>query len=164
MGRPGDVPHRQARAAARVAVELGQDDGVDADGLVEAVGDGDRVLPGHRVDHEQHVVRRDLAPDRLELAQQGLVDVQTPRGVEDERREPARGRLFAGGAADLERRLSELSGYRHAELGAERAELIHRGRPLVSAAASTGAAPAWCKAAPASPRSSSCPSPAGPSA
>jgi len=36
-GPAGDVPHRERRAAARVAVELGQDDRVDADRLIEAV-------------------------------------------------------------------------------------------------------------------------------
>jgi hypothetical protein len=73
---PGDVPDRERGAAARIAVHLGEDDRVDADGLVELVGDRDRVLAGHRVDHEQHVMRRDLAPDRLQLGQQRLVDVQ----------------------------------------------------------------------------------------
>ena len=64
-GPPGDVAHGQGRAAARVAVQLRQRDRVDADRLVEAVGDRDRVLPRHRVQDQEHVMRRHLAADQL---------------------------------------------------------------------------------------------------
>ena len=117
-------------AAARVAVHLGEDDRVDPDRLVELVGDRDGVLTGHRVHDEEHVMRRDLAPDRLQLAQQRLVDVKPAGGVEDERRQTAARRFFARGATDLERRLPGLAGHRNTELSAEGAELIHGGRPL----------------------------------
>ena len=51
----GDGLHRQRRAAAGVAVELGHHDAVELHRLGELLGDVDRVLAGHRVDHEQHV-------------------------------------------------------------------------------------------------------------
>ena len=52
-----DFLHRQRGTAARVAVDLGEDHAVEADRLVERVGDVDRFLTGHRVDDEQRVVR-----------------------------------------------------------------------------------------------------------
>ena len=54
--------HRQRRAATRVAVDLGEDHAVEADGLVERLRDVDRFLTGHRVDDEQRV--RAAAPRR----------------------------------------------------------------------------------------------------
>ena len=51
----GDRLDRQRGAAAGVAVELGQDHAVEVRGLVELLGDVDRVLAGHRVDDEQDV-------------------------------------------------------------------------------------------------------------
>ena len=47
---------RQRGAAAGVAVELRHHDPVELDDLGELLGDVDRVLAGHRVDDEQHVV------------------------------------------------------------------------------------------------------------
>jgi len=75
---------RQRGAAARVTVELAHDDAVELDRLGEALGDVDRVLPGHRVDDEQHVVRFDGVADADELGHQLLVDVQATAGVDDQ--------------------------------------------------------------------------------
>ena len=44
--------HGEGRAAARVAIQLREDHGVDADRLVEPVRDGDGVLARHRVHDE----------------------------------------------------------------------------------------------------------------
>ena len=57
-----DFLHRQRRATARVAVDLGEDHAVETDRVVERLGDVHRFLTGHRVDDEQRVVR--LAPRR----------------------------------------------------------------------------------------------------
>jgi hypothetical protein len=51
-GPSRDVADGERGAAARIAVHLGEDDRVDADGLVELFGDRDGVLAGHRVDDE----------------------------------------------------------------------------------------------------------------
>ena len=51
----GDVAHRERRAAARVAVELGEHDAGERQALVERARDVDRVLALHRVDHEQRL-------------------------------------------------------------------------------------------------------------
>ena len=79
----GDGLHRERRAAARVAVELRQDDAVEVDPLLERLRDVDGLLAGHRVEHEQDVRRLRLAPDRGELLHQRLVDVEAAGGVED---------------------------------------------------------------------------------
>jgi hypothetical protein len=52
----GDLRHRQARAAAGVAVELGQHDAVEADAVEERLRGRDGVLADHRVDDEEHLV------------------------------------------------------------------------------------------------------------
>ena len=75
-------------------------------------------------------MRPDLPPDRPELLEHRLVDVQAPRRVEDERREPARGRLLTRLPADRERRLPGGADDGDPELGAERPELVLRRRPL----------------------------------
>jgi hypothetical protein len=56
-GRAGDLPHRQRRAAARIAVGLGQDDAGQRQRLLEGLGGVDRVLALHGVDHEQGLDR-----------------------------------------------------------------------------------------------------------
>ena len=80
----GDGLDRQRGAAAGVAVELGHHDAVELDRLGELLGDVDRVLAGHRVDDEQHVVGLDGLPDPHELVHQLLVDVQAAAGVDDQ--------------------------------------------------------------------------------
>ena len=74
---------RKGRAAARVAVELGEDDAVDVEVFVERLRGVDRVLTGHRVDDEQDLIRLDLGLDGLQLVHERLVDVQTARRVEE---------------------------------------------------------------------------------
>ena len=55
--QPGHRADRQRRAAAGVAVDLGQDQAGDRRRLGERLGDGDRLLADHRVDHEQRLGR-----------------------------------------------------------------------------------------------------------
>src|SRR6187399_1783242 len=62
--RARDFLHAERGAAARVAVELGENDAADAEALVEALGRFDGVLADHRVDDEQHVLRADRVLDR----------------------------------------------------------------------------------------------------
>ena len=75
---------RQRRAAARVAVELRHHDAVELGRLRELLGDVDRVLARHRVDHQQDVVRPEQLLEVGELLHQLLVDVQPAGGVDDQ--------------------------------------------------------------------------------
>ena len=52
-----DLAHRERRAAARVAIELGQNDAGDAQRLVKMRGHADRLLAGGRVGDEQDFLR-----------------------------------------------------------------------------------------------------------
>ena len=97
------LAHRQRGTAARVAVELGEDHAVDADGVIEPLGDVHRLLAGHGVDGEDHLVHGRGLADVAQLVEQRLVDLQTAGGVEDDDvaveplglRDAARGRAAA---------------------------------------------------------------------
>ncbi len=52
--------------------------------LVEPLGDLDRVLAGHRVDHEERVVRLDGSRDLADLLHHLFVDGQAAGGVDDQ--------------------------------------------------------------------------------
>ena len=67
-----------------VAVELGQHDAVDPHRPGERLGDAHRLLAGHGVDHEEHVVGGDDLPHAAQLVHQRLVDLEAPGGVEDD--------------------------------------------------------------------------------
>ena len=80
----GDRLDRERRAAAGVAVELGQQHAVEVDPLGEGLGDVDGVLAGHRVEHSRMswgLVRLRIAG---QLVHQLLVDVQAAGGVDDQ--------------------------------------------------------------------------------
>ena len=82
--------HREHDAASRGPVELREDDPGHPDGLGELASLRDRVLPGRRVEDQEHL--GDLAggavrdpPDLLQLLEQVRLVVQPTRGVgEDE--------------------------------------------------------------------------------
>ena len=57
MGLPVDGADGERRAAPGVAVQLGEHDAVDAQGLVEGGGGVDGVLAGHGVHDQQDLVR-----------------------------------------------------------------------------------------------------------
>ena len=56
-GLAGDLANRKRRAAAGIAVHLGEDDAGQRQLLVELVGGVDRVLSGHGVGDEQDLLR-----------------------------------------------------------------------------------------------------------
>ena len=82
IGSAGDGAHRQRGAAAGVAVHAGHDDAGHADRVVERLGGVDRVLAGHRVDHQQSLGRIGGGADFLHLRHQRLVDREAAGGVE----------------------------------------------------------------------------------
>src|SRR6476660_273671 len=79
----GDVAHGQRRTAARVSVELGEDDPGEADSVPEGLRGVYRVLSDHRVDDEQDLLRLDGVPDRRGLLRYPGGDAQAPGGVAD---------------------------------------------------------------------------------
>ena len=99
----GDLAHRQRRAAAGVAVQLGQHHTGEADAVAERLGGGDGVLADHRVEHEQHLVGLDGVPDRGGLAHHLLVDAQPAGGVDDDHVEVLGVRLGEPGGRDGDR-------------------------------------------------------------
>src|SRR6516225_11074351 len=79
----GDVPDGQRRPAARVSVELGEDDPSKADAVPEGFRGVYRVLADHRVDDEQDLLRLDGVPDRRGLVHHLGVDAEASGGVDD---------------------------------------------------------------------------------
>ena len=163
--RAGDLPHRQRRAAARVAVELGQDDAGQRQRLLERLGGVDRVLALHRVDHEQRLDR--LRAPRAARGSRPSSPRRSPGGRRcrrSARRSSARARGRAPRARSPPAVWSRLDGNHSApacarhRLAAARSPPAGRRRPRPSAPSScasrSGAWPAW-------PWSWSCPRPAG---
>ena len=70
----GDRADRERRAAAGVAVDLGEDQAGHGHRGGERLGDRDGLLAGHRVDDEQRLDRLDRGVDRGDLGHQRLVD------------------------------------------------------------------------------------------
>ena len=81
-GLAGGRPDRECRAAAGVAVQLGQQHAVDAQRLVKRLGGVDRVLTGHGVHHQQDLVGLHRGLDGLQLVHQRLVDVEPSGGIQ----------------------------------------------------------------------------------
>ena len=79
----GDLPDRQRRTTAGVAVQLGEHDAGEADAVAERLGRGHGVLADHRVDDEQGLVGRDGVADVRGLLHQLGVDAEAARGVDD---------------------------------------------------------------------------------
>ena len=73
----------ERRAAARVAVHLGEDDAGDVEPRVEALRDLHRVLAGHAVGDEQDLVRLDRRLEALELGHHRVVDLQAAGGIDE---------------------------------------------------------------------------------
>ena len=120
----GDALDGKRRAAAGVAVELGQDAGVEFERVVERLRDVRGLLADHRVDDEVDFVRLDELVDPLQLVHQ-LRDRSASR--------PAVSRMTVSQsvllrlrdrvAADVDR-VGLLAVDRHADLLAERLELF----------------------------------------
>ena len=121
--------HRQRRATARVAVDLGEDDAVEPDGLVERLRDVDRFLTGHRVDDEQRVVRLHRVADPPQLVHQSSSICSRPAVSTMTTLRPRRCGFFERVARDRDR-IGRLRVERHVDATREHAQLLDRGRPL----------------------------------
>ena len=83
-GTPCNACHGECRTTAGVAIELGDHDSCEIRSLGERLSCADRILAGHRVNGEQHLVRVCRPSDVRDLLHQLLIDAQTPRGVDDD--------------------------------------------------------------------------------
>ena len=84
-GLAGDVANRKRRAAARVAVHLGQHHARQSKPRMKILRGVHRVLAGHGVGDEENLLRREKFFQALHLGHQFLVDVQPAGGVDDQR-------------------------------------------------------------------------------
>ena len=128
-GLADDLLDRQRRATASVAVELGQDDAVETQRGVEVLGDGDRVLAGHRIDDQERVVRVHGSRDVAHLLHQLGVDREASRSVDDDHVATLRPGLVEPMARDGYR-VARLAEHWHIDLCAEDTELFDSGRAL----------------------------------
>src|SRR5208337_4671812 len=124
----GDSAHRKRRTAPRVGVELGQNHARNVQPLVESGRDVGGFLAGHRVGDEYDVMRIERGLQARQLVHQLFIDLQAAGSVDQNRVMPTG--LGAGHRArrDLDRILVLVAVEdRNMRLGAEHAELLHRG-------------------------------------
>ena len=74
----------EGRAAAGIAVQLGEDHAVNAQILVEGLGHVDGILTGHGVHGEEDFLGLDFRLDAAKLLHEGIVDVKAAGGIDDE--------------------------------------------------------------------------------
>ena len=133
--RAGYPPHRQCRAATRIAVEFGQHDAGQRQRCGESLGRVDRILALHCIDDEQRFHRAQRRVQRSDLAHHRLVDREPPSGVDDQHVVVVLARPVERSERDGDR-LSR--GARRkavdAELPRQRRELLHRRGPVHVAA------------------------------
>ena len=99
--------------------------------LGELLGDVDRVLTGHRIDHEQDVMRVDGLLDVGQLGHELGVDVQAAAGVHDEDVLALRAGALGGPLGDVHGvAVGPLLIDVHAGLLADLDQLVHRGGPV----------------------------------
>jgi len=124
------VRHRERGPAARVAVHLGEDDAGYGQAFGKRARHLHRILAGQTVQNEERLMRSDQGLDCPQLPHEGVIDMKSAGGVQDDEIEiPALG-LFDPVPAD---------GYRvliatRIDLRPDRAthcfQLIDGGRPL----------------------------------
>ena len=104
----GDRADRQGRAAAGVAVDLGQHQAGDARPRPRSLRDGDRLLADHRVDDEQRL-RPASSPSAhgADLGHQRLVDREPAGGVDDHDVAPDPLRVLDALAGDVDGRRAD---------------------------------------------------------
>ena len=125
------LPQRERSAAARIAVHLRQHQGIDPDALGERLADPHRLLPGHPVHDQEHLMRAARALHLLQLAHHRIVDLQATGGVEHQKIEPAPLRLAARALCNRDRRCVRPGApVRGARTGCELLELVHRRRAI----------------------------------
>ena len=118
----------QGRAAAGVAVHLGEDDAVEVQAVVEGLRRLHGVLAGHRVHDEQRLRGLDGLVQGGNLVHQLLVHGQAAGGIDDDHAVALGFRLADGVLGDLDRILLAVLGvHRHADALAQHLQLLDGG-------------------------------------
>ena len=121
----------QGRAAARIAVEPGENRAGDLQRLIKMRRDIDRFLAGGGVEHQQNLLRLHQVAQADQFLHERFVNLQTARGVEDERVAVVGPCECEGSAGDLQYvRFAPLEEDGQSELPSERFELVHRRRAV----------------------------------
>ena len=129
--RAGDLPHRKCRAAARVAVGLGEDDAGQRQRFLERLRGVDRILALHRVDDEQRLDRLQRRMQVGDLFHQRFVDREAPGGVDEQHVEVVALRMVERGVGDRDRLIAGMGGEPlRAGLLCHRLQLLDRGGPV----------------------------------
>ena len=130
-GLAGHGLQTQRRAAARVAVELGQNGAGDLQRLVEMRGHVDGFLAGGGVEHEQDFLRLHEVAQPDEFLHQRLVNLQPAGGIENQNvAAVGLGKIegFAGNFQNI--RFAAFDEDGNLNLFAERFQLVHRRRAV----------------------------------
>ena len=108
----GDAAHGQGRAAAGIAVELGEDHTGEADAVAESDRCVDGVLTDHGVQDEEDLVRGDRIADADRLVHHLSVHTQAAGGVHDDDVVAAGARVLDTGAGHGHRVAHAVAGLR----------------------------------------------------
>ena len=122
------MPHAQSCAAARVAVELGQDDAGQGQRVFESFGGVDRILTLHGVDNKQGLDRVEHGVQLFNLGHQGFVDGQAAGGVDQQHIKIVAFGVVKSGACNVDGFLLRCAGKPFsASLGGDSFELLNGG-------------------------------------
>ena len=128
----GTVEHffdRQSGPASGITVDLGQDDTVDRDGLVEGLRRCDRFLSDHRIDDQQGRIRTYGSLDLSEFLHQLRVDGESTGGVDDDD-VTAQFRSLGTSRLGNRHRTDRLGVHGNIDLSSEGPQLLDRRRAL----------------------------------
>ena len=130
-GFAGDGLHAQRRAAARIAIQLGQNRAGDLQRLIKMRGDVDGFLAGGGVQHEQNFLRLHEVAQAHQFLHQRRVNLQTPGGVENQNVATVGSGKIQGFAGDFQNvRFAAFQKNRNFNLFAERFKLVHGRRAV----------------------------------
>ena len=123
-GLTGHLAHRKRAATTGIAVELGDNHAVKVGALGKGRDDVDDILAGHGIDDHQHLIGLDGLLDVHGFLHHLLVDLQTTGGIDDDHVTQVVDGLLNGALGDIDRVLAVTAEDRHADLSAERGQLV----------------------------------------
>ena len=127
----GDMAHRQRRAAARIAVQLGQDHPGQRQRLVKGLGGVHRILALHGVHHKQGFHRVQRRVQGFDFFHHRRVDGQTAGGIDNQHIMKMPLGVVQRGAGDVHRLLAGVGRKPfHVQLLRQQLELLDGGRAI----------------------------------